>query len=238
MSVILKIQNLYAGYSDLQVLKGINMEIEEGTINILMGPNGAGKTTLLKSIFNLVDISDGKIYFNDKDITHFSTHKLLSYGISYVPQGKINFDTLTIEENLFIGSLNMKSKDEFFQSLNKIYTLFPALKEKKKEYAYNLSGGQQQQLAIARSLMQKPKLILFDEPSLGLSPKLVKQVFYTIKEIRDVFGITCIVVEHNLKSVLEIADYGFILTEGNISYQGTPEDIISSGEIKKVFTGE
>ncbi len=236
LNIMLKIENLKTNYGDLEVLKGVSLEIAPKSVNILMGPNGAGKTTLLKSIFNLVDVTQGRIYFNGQDITGMPTHRLLSFGISYVPQGKINFDSLTVEENLLIGA-GKKSREEVERSFERVYGIFPILREKRNDYAYNLSGGQQQQLAIGRVLMQDPRLILFDEPSLGLSPKLVREVFHTIKDIKDRFGVTCIVVEHNLKSVLKIADYGFILINGLISYHGTPDDIISSGEIKKVFTG-
>jgi len=234
---ILEIKNLKAGYGDIPVLKDVSLELQQDQIGILMGPNGAGKTTLLKSIFNQTDINSGKIIFEDKEITKLPTYKLLEMGIAYVPQGRINFDELTVEENLLMGAYHLEDKDVIAQNIEKIYQEFPDLKAKKKLLAYSLSGGQQQMLAIGRALVNRPRLLLLDEPSLGLSPKLVKQTFAKIKEINEKFDTTILIVEHNIKSVLNITDQAFIMVDGQIELSGQADKVKDSATMKKVFLG-
>ena len=234
---ILAIKKLIAGYDDMPVLREVNLELEQDKISILMGPNGAGKSTLLKSVFNQTDIKGGKIIFEGKDITKLPTHELLELGISYVPQGRINFDDLTVEENLLMGAYHLEDKEIIKKNIAKIYKEFPDLLVKKKQLAYALSGGQQQMLAIGRALVNNPRLLLLDEPSLGLSPKLVKETFKKIKEINQKFHTTVLIVEHNIKSVLEIADYGFIMVEGKIEAADEAQKIKNSDIMKKVFLG-
>jgi branched-chain amino acid transport system ATP-binding protein len=234
---ILAIKNLKAGYQDVPVLNDVDMELVQNKIGILMGPNGAGKTTLLKSIFNQDDITGGKIIFEDKDITKLPTHRLLEMGIAYVPQGRINFSDLTVEENLLMGAYHLEDKEVINKNIAKIYEEFPDLKVKKHQLAYALSGGQQQMLAIGRALVNRPRLLLLDEPSLGLSPKLVKEAFAKIKEINQKFGTTILIVEHNIKSVLEIADFAFIMVDGQIEAHGDAQEIKKSDIMKKVFLG-
>jgi len=221
----------------MPVLREVNLELEQDKISILMGPNGAGKSTLLKSVFNQTDIKGGKIIFEGKDITKWPTHELLELGISYVPQGRINFDNLTVEENLLMGAYHLEDKEVIKQNIEKIYEEFPDLKAKKKQLAYALSGGQQQMLAIGRALVNSPRLLLLDEPSLGLSPKLVKETFKKIKEINQKFHTTVLIVEHNIKSVLEIADFAFIMVEGQIVAADEAQKIKNSDVMKKVFLG-
>lgn len=235
---MLKITKLNSGYEDLQVLKDVTLELQTGTISVLMGPNGAGKSTLIKSVCNISKVNSGKIEFFEKDITRLPTHSLLELGIAYVPQGKVNFDTLTVEENLLIGAEHIESKAVVKQNLTHIYETLPDLKKKGHEYAFSLSGGQQQMLAIGRALMNLPKLLLLDEPSLGLSPKLVKEVFAKIKQIREKFGTTILIVEHNLKSVLSIADYGFVLVNGKLIAHGSPQELKQTDILDRVFVGE
>lgn len=213
---MLKISNLNAGYADLPVLKDVSLELPSGTMSVLMGPNGAGKSTLLKSIFNLTTVTSGSVWFEGLDITGWPAHKLLSLGIAFVPQGKVNFGALTVRENLELGAHAINNKIEVTERLVKIFEQFPMLLEKERSLAYTLSGGQQQMLAIGRALMSAPKLLLMDEPSLGLAPKLVKEVFQKIREIKEAFGATILIVEHNLKSLLDVADYGFVLVQGEI----------------------
>jgi len=234
---ILEIKNLKAGYNGLTVLKDLGLELEQDKISILMGPNGAGKSTLLKSIFNQTNIKDGKILFAGKDITKLPTHKLIELGIAYVPQGRINFSNLTVEENLIMGAYHLEDKDVIQKNIAKIYEEFPDLKAKKNQLAFTLSGGQQQMLAIGRALINSPRLLLLDEPSLGLSPKLVKETFQKIKEINQKFHATVLIVEHNIKSVLQIADDGFIMVDGEIEASGNVEKIRNSDIMKKVFLG-
>lgn len=240
---MLRITKLNAGYEDLPVLKNISLELEVGAISVLMGPNGAGKSTLIKSVFNLAKVNSGKIAFREAqidkyiDITGLPTHDLLELGIAYVPQGKINFDTLTVEENLLIGAEHIESKEVAEKNLTQVYNEFPWLQKKKDEYAFALSGGQQQMLALGRALMNLPRLLLFDEPSLGLSPKLVKETFARIKEINESLDTTILIVEHNLKSVFDITDYGYVLMDGELVGQGTPQVLKKSKILDKVFVG-
>lgn len=234
---MIKIYNLNAGYEDLQVLKDVSLELEPGSISVLMGPNGAGKSTLLKSIFNLVEINSGKIEFLNQNITRLPTHELLEVGIAYVPQGRINFGVLTVNDNLLLGAYHIEDRDLVHKNLEQIYGEFPILKEKQNQHAFSLSGGQQQTLALARALMNLPKLLLLDEPSLGLAPKLVKAVFQKIKEINQKFETTILIVEHNLKSVLDIADFGFVMVGGEIIAHDTCQRLKHSEVLKKVFVG-
>ncbi|HAT03572.1 MAG TPA: ABC transporter ATP-binding protein [Candidatus Magasanikbacteria bacterium] len=235
---LLEIKNLHAGYGELKVLTDINFELEKGKMSVLMGPNGAGKSTLLKSIFNITKITSGNIYFEHENITKLPAYKLIGKGISYVPQGKINFGILSVRDNLLMGIHRIKDANTVEKKLEEIYTQFPILKEKQKEYAFSLSGGQQQMLAIGRALMSSPKLLLMDEPSLGLSPKLVKEMFQHIKNIRDNFGTTILVVEHNLKSIMDIADEGYILVQGGVIAHDLCCNLKKSDAMKKVFVGE
>ncbi|PSO44735.1 MAG: ABC transporter ATP-binding protein [Parcubacteria group bacterium QH_9_35_7] len=238
MSEILTINNLDVGYGDLQVLSDVSMEVNRNEISILMGPNGAGKSTLLKSIYNLVDIQSGEILLEEEEITADPAHELLQKGVSFVSQGKVNFDRLSVEENLLMGAHHIENEKKIKSKKQEVYEQFPVLKEKKNEYAFNLSGGQQQMVAIGRALMSSPKLLLMDEPSLGLAPKLVKELFEKIVEIKKNFDTTILIVEHNLKSLMEIADHGFVLVEGEIIASDKCENLKGSEVMHKVFVGE
>lgn len=235
---MLKIKKINAGYGELQILKEVDLKLQAGTISILMGPNGAGKSTLLKSIFNITDIFSGKIEFENKNITKLKAHKLLDLGIAFVPQGKVNFSIMSVKDNLLMGVHKLKDKVEIQERLDSVYEQFPVLKEKENQLAFGLSGGQQQMLAIGRALMSKPKLLLMDEPSLGLAPKLVKEMFAKIKEIRENLNTTILIVEHNLKSAMEIADYGYILVQGEMVAHDKCSVLKNSNIMKKVFVGE
>jgi branched-chain amino acid transport system ATP-binding protein len=232
---MLKINNLKAGYSGTEILKGINFELGAAEIVAIIGPNGAGKSTLLKSIFNLCDIYSGKIIFKDKDITKLPTHKLIKEGVSYVPQGRQVFPNLTVEENLEMGAFVMKEKEVIKANLKDVYSKFPELKEKKKELAGNLSGGQQQMLAIGRALIQDPEILLLDEPSLGLAPKVMKEVFEKIVEINKE-GISIIIVEQNARQAVNIAHRTYILEDGQVVLHGGKE-ILNSEKIKNIYFG-
>ena len=234
---MLKISQLNSGYDDLQVLHDVNLEIEQGQVAVLMGPNGAGKSTLLKSIFNLVPVTSGTIEFNNILLSTLPTHALLEQGISYVPQGKVNFGTLTIQENLFLGGYHIEDTALAKKNIDLVIQEFPLLQEKWNEYAFKLSGGQQQMLAIARAMVTIPKLLLLDEPSLGLSPRLVKEVFAKIKHINQTFGVTVLIVEHNIKSALAIADVGYIMAQGKIIAHDTAKNLKISKILEQVFVG-
>ena len=232
---MLSIKNLDAGYEGLEVLKQINLEIKPNEIVALIGPNGAGKSTIIKSIFDIAEVTKGKIIFKGKDITKLKTHELIEVGISFVTQGKINFSNLTVKENLEIGANMIKDKEVIEKNLKAVYEKFPVLKEKRHDLAFTLSGGQQQMLALGRALMQTPALLLLDEPSLGLSPKLQKETFKMIKKLKE-DGISLLIVEQNAKKAIEIADRTYLLEDGKIVLKGDSE-IIKHEKIKNVYLG-
>jgi branched-chain amino acid transport system ATP-binding protein len=249
---MLFIKNLKSGYNNLEILHGIDFEVKSAEIVALIGPNGAGKSTLLKSIFNLCQIFSGSIFFNNKELTGLPTYQLINLGISYVPQGRQIFPSLTTRENLEMAAfaLEQKSKTNFksqIQNLKqtnfnlknileeKIYNFFPILKEKEKELASNLSGGEQQMLVIARALIQQPKLLLLDEPSLGLAPKVMKEVFEKIEEINRQ-GVGIIIVEQNARQAVKIANRTYILEDGKIALEGGKE-ILENPQIKNIYFG-
>jgi branched-chain amino acid transport system ATP-binding protein len=228
-------KNLTAGYKGIEVIKDINFKIEPGEIVAIIGPNGAGKSTFLKSIFNLAEVYSGRIYFKDKDITDLETHDLIYYGISYVPQGRLVFSNMTVLENLEMGAFIFDDKDLIKNNLEHVYREFPVLKRKKDELAGNLSGGEQQMLAIARALMQSPELLLLDEPSLGLAPKVVSEIFEKVLKLKSE-GISIIIVEQNAKKAVEIADRTYIFEDGKIALEGGKE-ILKDPRIKEIYFG-
>jgi branched-chain amino acid transport system ATP-binding protein len=232
---MLKITDLCAGYGEFEVLKGVNIEVNPNEIVALIGPNGAGKSTVIKSVFNIADVSKGKIFFNEKNITGLKTHELEEEGISYVPQGRIVFGTLSVKENLEIGAGLIRDKEVIRRNLEMVFEKFPILKEKQKQLAFSLSGGQQQMLAIGRALMQTPSLLLLDEPSLGLSPILQRELFKTIQELKD-DGVSVLLVEQNAKKAIEVADRTYLLEDGRIVLKGG-KDIIKHKKIKNVYLG-
>ena len=233
---MLSIKNLESGYGKMQILFGISLDINPNSISVLIGPNGAGKSTLLKSIFNLVDIYKGKIIFRNKNITKIPTHELIELGISYVPQGRQVFQTLTVKENLEMGAFLTKEKDLIEKKMEEVLEKhFPDLRKKLDDYAFNLSGGQQQMLAIGRALMQDPQLLLLDEPSLGLAPKIMKELFRKIKEINDE-GVAIMIVEQNAKQATHIADKIFVLEDGKVALSGN-RSLMKTKKIQHIYLG-
>jgi branched-chain amino acid transport system ATP-binding protein len=232
---MIKLTRLKSGYNRMEVLKGIDFVAKTKEITAIIGPNGSGKSTILKSIFNLCDIYAGKIEFLGKNITEISTHKLIGLGISYIPQGRQVFSNLTVRENLEMGAFIFHDHILVKERINNVFKRFSFLKDKKNDYAYTLSGGQQQMLSIARALMQNPKLILLDEPSLGLSPKMVQEVFAKLIEINHE-EITIIIVEQNAKQAIAIADQIYVIEEGQITLTGGKE-ILSNPKIKNIYLG-
>jgi branched-chain amino acid transport system ATP-binding protein len=228
-------KDLTAGYKGIEVIKDINFEIKPGEIVAIIGPNGAGKSTFLRSIFNLTEIYSGRIYFKDKDITDFETYELIYCGISFVPQGRLVFSNMTVSENLEMGAFIFNDKKLIENNLEHVYKEFPVLKRKKDELAGNLSGGEQQMLAIARALMQSPELLLLDEPSLGLAPKVVNEIFEKVLKLKSE-GISMIIVEQNAKKAVEIADRTYILEDGKIALEGGKE-ILKDPRIKEIYFG-
>lgn len=232
---MLEIKNLKAGYDGMEVLHDVDLEVKLGEIVAIIGPNGSGKSTLLKSIFNLCEINSGKIIFKDKDITKLSTYYLIYEGVSYVPQGRQVFSTLTVRENLEMGAFVMEDHQLLNRNIADVFNKFPFLKDRQNDYAMNLSGGQQQMLAIGRALIQDPELLLLDEPSLGLSPKAMKEVFNRIVDINKE-GITVIIVEQNAKQAAEIANRVYVLEDGKIALTGGKE-ILKDERIKNIYFG-
>jgi branched-chain amino acid transport system ATP-binding protein len=231
----LTIKNLESGYGKLQILFGVDMDIKPDEITVIIGPNGAGKSTILKSIFKLCDIYGGQILYKGKDITKLPTHERIEMGIAIVPQGRQVFSGLTVKENLEMGAFMTKDNDLVQKRMAEVLTHFPVLKEKFNHNAYSLSGGQQQMLAIARGLMQDPQVLLMDEPSLGLAPKTMKEIFDKIQEINDE-GAAIIIVEQNAKAACEIADHIYVLEEGRVALHGGKE-IMQSEKIKHIYLG-
>lgn len=232
---IITISNLNAGYDEVEVLQSVDMSVAPAEIVAIIGPNGAGKSTVLKSIFNLCEIYSGRINFKGKDITNLSTHNLIQEGVSYVPQGRQVFPSLSVLENLEMGAFSIGSKEVVDRNIADVYKKFPFLKDREKQMAGNLSGGEQQMLAIGRALIQDPELILLDEPSLGLAPKIMQQIFRSIQEINNE-GVTIIIVEQNAKQAVQIADKTYILESGQVALEGGP-DILESEKIKQIYFG-
>lgn len=231
----LQIRGLEAGYGQLQVLFSVNMEVKPKEIAVLIGPNGAGKSTVLKSIFNLTDIYSGSVVYNGKNITRLPTHERIQLGISIVPQGREIFSNLTVRENLEMGAYLTKDKNKIAQRMREVLEQFPELKEKLDDNAFSLSGGQQQMLALCRALMQDPKLLLLDEPSLGLAPKIMQDLFKRIQAINKK-GIAILIVEQNAKAACAIADKIYVLEEGKIALSGG-KDVMKDPRIKHIYLG-
>ena len=235
MKALLEIENLKAGYEGMEILHDIDFQLQSKEIVALIGPNGAGKSTLLKSIFHLTEIYSGKIFFKEKNITNIDTNRLIQLGISYVPQGRQVFPSLTVLENLELGIFVERKGISLEKNIEDIFERFPFLRERKNDLAGNLSGGEQQLLAIGRALMQKPELLLLDEPSLGLAPKVMKEIFNTIQEINNE-GIAIIIVEQNARQAVKIADKIYVLEDGKIALEGGKE-ILDDPRIKDIYLG-
>ncbi len=233
--MMLEIKHLEAGYGNLKILKGINLLAKEGDLLALIGPNGSGKSTTLKCIFGLLKLDKGKILFKNKDITNKSPNETVRQGISYVPQGRRIFSTMTVEENLEMGAFIIEDKNLVQKRIKEIYNYFPILKEKRNQKATFLSGGQQQMLSIGRALMLRPELLLLDEPSLGLDPNIMAEVFKKIKEINKQ-GTTIILVEQNAHMALEISNKVHVLEAGRIALYGGSE-IVKKNLMKDLYFG-
>jgi len=234
---LLNLKNIKVHYGGVKALDGVAINLDEGEIVALMGPNGAGKSTVLKALFGLAPIEAGQIFWHGQKIIPKS-HEMVERGISFVPQGRQVFKSLTVYENLEMGGYFINSRDILKSRIDGVLDIFPDLNKKLKENAGNLSGGQQQMLAIARGLISDPKVLLLDEPSLGLAPKVVKEVFAKIKEINERRQTAIMIVEHNLHSVLSIVDRAYLLDKGKIVVEDIPDEIINSGILEKVFLGK
>ncbi len=237
MNSLLKIDNLHISYGSIKALKGVSLEINPGEIVTILGANGAGKSTLLRSISGLIPIHQGEILFCNKSLKNVETHRIVINGISHVPEGRRIFATLSVEENLNLGAYNRRSDRKLiFNRKERIYSLFPILKERKKQLAGTLSGGEQQMLAIGRGLMSEPRLLLLDEPSLGLAPILVKQIFNIIKEINEQ-KVAILLVEQNARKALSISDRGYVLETGNITISGPSLELKDNKKVQEAYLG-
>ncbi|MCD6264887.1 MAG: ABC transporter ATP-binding protein [Deltaproteobacteria bacterium] len=237
MDSMLRLEDLESGYGPMQVLWKPSLEVKRGSITALLGPNGAGKSTLLSTVLGSVEPWAGKIIYEDEEITHMPSHKKVDLGITLVPEGKHLFGGMTVHENLIMGAYRKEALKNIDQSLDIVYSLFPILKERDKQQAGTLSGGQQQMVTIARALMSKPRLIMLDEPSQGLAPKLVGEVFETVEKLQAEVGLTLLLVEQNAEASLNAANYVYIMHEGQIKSEGTSEKIKGSSEIREAYLG-
>ncbi|SHJ18271.1 ABC transporter ATP-binding protein [Parasporobacterium paucivorans] len=234
---MLEIRDLEVYYGVIQAIKGISFEVNEGEVIALIGANGAGKTTILHTVSRLINSKSGNIIFEGRDITKIPPHQLVEMGMAHVPEGRRVFAYLSVLENLLLGAYTRKDRDEIEESLQNVFKRFPRLEERKKQHAGTLSGGEQQMLAMGRALMSRPKIILMDEPSMGLSPILVSEIFSIIKEI-SASGTTVLLVEQNAKKALEIADRAYVLETGKIVLDGPANELAENEAVRKAYLGE
>jgi branched-chain amino acid transport system ATP-binding protein len=234
---MLEVKDLHVYYGVIQALKGISFEVNQGEVIALIGANGAGKTTTLHTLTGLIPAKQGSIIFEGKDITKTPAHKIVQMGIAHVPEGRRVFAELSVYENLIMGAYTRKDKTEIAESLAYVYKRFPRLEERKNQRAGTLSGGEQQMLAMGRALMSKPRIIVMDEPSMGLSPIFVNEIFDIIKVVSE-SGTTVLLVEQNAKKALSIADRAYVLETGRISLSGKAEDLLHDESVQKAYLGE
>lgn len=234
---LLEIKDLEVYYGMIQAIKGVSFQVQEGEVIALIGANGAGKTTILHTITGLLEAKKGSVIFDGKDITKTPAHKIVSMGMAHVPEGRRVFANLSVYQNLKMGAYTRKDKQEIEDTLKTVYKRFPRLEERKNQLAGTLSGGEQQMLAMGRALMSHPRIILMDEPSMGLSPIFVNEIFDIIKEV-SATGTTVLLVEQNAKKALSISDRGYVLETGKIVLEGNSEDLLNNDSIKKAYLGE
>ena len=233
---MLEVKNVSAGYGMVQILWDVSFQIKEKEIVSIIGPNGAGKTTLVKTIMGLLPAKSGAIQFKGENIEKLPTYEIVQKGITMIPEGREIFPKMTVEENLQLGAYTIKDKGKIKDTKEKLYQIFPVLKKKEKALAQNLSGGEQQMLVICRSLMSNPKLLILDEPSLGLAPIIVEKVLDTITKINE-DGVTILLVEQNIRDSLNIANRGYVLEKGKIILEGESRELLSNSHIKEVYLG-
>lgn len=235
---MLQVKNLSVVYGHISALENVNINIIENQIVTLIGSNGAGKTTFVLSVCNLISKVSGQVVFMGKDITRLPTHKIIHSGICLVPEGRHIFPAVSVEENLLLGSMALpnQKKSEVVNSISECYEIFPKLKDRRRQLGGTLSGGEQQMLAVARALMGKPKLLMLDEPSLGLAPKIVDEIFDVIVQVRN-NGTTILLIEQNASLSLQIADNAYVLENGNVVMEGIGLKLLQNSDIKKVYLG-
>ena len=234
---VLEVEGIEAGYGEIQVLFGVSLRVEKGTVTALLGSNGAGKTTTLKTIMGLLEPWSGRIVFKDADITRLPAHRRVEQGIALVPEGRKLWPRLTVEEHLRLAATTPRARERFEESLEMVYELFPRLRERRRQLAGTMSGGEQQMLAIARALVQRPRLLMLDEPSLGLAPKLAREVVYLARRLRDEYGITVPLVEQNVRLSLKVADRAYVLETGRVVREGPAGELEKDPEIRRAYLG-
>ncbi len=232
--LLLELRDATVDYGGIRALEGVNIRIDEGEIVALMGPNGAGKSTVLKALLGIAPLSKGGVYLHGQELTP-RAHEMVARGIAYVPQGRQVFKSLTVFENLELGGYVLPNRADVRGAIEEVFSIFPILKEKRHERAGLLSGGQQQMLTIARALISDPRVLLLDEPSLGLSPKIVKEVFTLIQEIHRLRSIAVVIVEHSIASVLSVAERAYVLAYGKVVLEKSAEELRDGDELKRVF---
>lgn len=234
--MLLEFRNIVAAYGSITALKNVTFSVEEGQVVSLIGANGAGKTSTMRTITGLLKPSEGQVFFNGEDVTGLPAHQLVAKGISLVPEGRQIIEGLTVYENLEMGAYQRKDKDGIKEDIERIYSIFPILKDRKDQLGGQLSGGQQQMLAIGRALMSKPKLLLLDEPSMGLAPLIVKEIFDIVRRINEQ-GTTVLLVEQNAKKALEVAHYGYVLETGSMVLEGPSTEVMNNPRVKEAYLG-
>jgi branched-chain amino acid transport system ATP-binding protein len=233
---LLEVQDLHAGYGKLEILKGVSLRVEPGQVVSIIGPNGAGKSTVFKTVFGLLPARDGRVLLDGEDVTNRPPGELLRRGMAYVPQGRNVFPLMTVEENLLLGAYTRPGSAELAGEVAQLYATFPVLSESRRKRASDLSGGQQQMLEMARALLLKPRLILLDEPTLGLAPLVFKEIFRIIENLRRL-GQTILMVEQNAAKALEISDYAYVLELGQNRYEGPGEAIRNDARVRRLYLG-
>jgi len=234
---MLEVKNLKAGYGEIIVLWDVNLKVDKGTITAVLGSNGMGKTTLLKCITGLQKIISGEIIFEEKNITHVPSHKRVELGLSLIPEGRRIFPDMSVYENLLMGAYTKEARKHVSESLEIAYSLFPILRERKNQLAGTLSGGEQQMLAIARGLMSRPKLLMLDEPSAGLAPKIVLQIMDLIQRLNKEYNITIMLVEQHVENALKIADLAYIIENGRITLSGNGKELLTNPKVRESYLG-
>lgn len=233
---ILDIHELASGYGDVQVLWGASLTLTEGHITALVGANGSGKTTLLRTVMGLVKPKGGTVRFNGRDVGHLPAHAKAGLGLVLVPEGRQLFSNMSVEENLEMGATPPRAKPHFAQNLERVYTVFPRLKERRRQKARTLSGGEQQMLAVARGIMAQPVVLMIDELSLGLAPLLVLDLFQTLQKLKAE-GLTLLLVEQNVQLALAVSDYGYVFAQGKVDLHGPSRDLIDNAHVRSVYLG-
>ncbi|MCE4603121.1 MAG: ABC transporter ATP-binding protein [Desulfurococcales archaeon] len=237
MSEMLRVEDLESGYGEMQVLWGVSLKVPRGGLVVILGPNGAGKTTTLRSIMGIIRPWSGSIMFEGEDVTRLPPHKKVPRGLVLVPEGRHLFPDLTVEENLLMGAYTRVGREDLGDTLELVYSLFPRLRERRRQRAGTMSGGEQQMLAIGRALMARPKLLMLDEPSQGLAPKIVGDILETLARLREEQGLTILLVEQNIAQSLKIADYAYVLEQGRVVLEGESSKLLEKEDLVKAYLG-